>query len=60
MKAYSDRSVNILRIKVNFVKSMRETNADVNDLPFGNVISSIGNSGGTYGTPQDNQLIIPL
>ena len=53
MKAYSDRSVNILSIKVYVVNSRRSTNADVNDLPFGNVISSIGNSGGTYGTPQE-------
>ena len=35
----------------------RATNADVNDLPFGNVISSIGNSGGTYGTPQEWSIV---
>ena len=52
MKAYSDRSVNILLVNVNVVNSRRATNADVNDLPLGNVISSIGNIGGTYGTPQ--------
>ena len=48
MKAYSDGSVNI-----NVVNSRRAANADVNDLPFGNVFSSIGNDGGTYGTPQE-------
>ena len=53
MKAYSDRSVNILSIKDYVVNSRRSTKADVNDLPFGNVFSSIGNSGGTYGTPQE-------
>ena len=53
MKAYSDRSVNILLVNVNVVNSRRATNADVNDLPLGNVISSIGKSGGTYGTPQE-------
>ena len=53
MKAYSDQSVNILLVKVNLVNSRRATNADVNDLPFGNVFSSIGNSGDTYGTPQE-------
>ena len=48
MKAYRDGSVNM-----NVVNYRRAANADVNDLPFGNVFSSIGNDGGTYGTPQE-------